>query len=191
MVAKYKAVDLLKVAALSILLLLVVLRIPGGSEGKVNLLAGGNVRWTCQPVEVVVGSLGERDRDLVENALVKASKVSGIDFVAVDTSGQARRVDVVAVGEGSSKLLDGTVATWNSTPSNGKWTYGMLAINKDISGLYSDEDLQAVFLHEFGHMLGLAHSDNPSDLMHASSTKATGFSADEKQAIKTLYASCR
>lgn len=191
MIAKYRVLDLFKVVVLAVLLVAVVFAIPGGNSGKVSFLAGGNVRWSCQDVEVVVGSLNVRDRELVTDALGKVSKVSGINFVPVDASSSERRVDVVVVSEGSDKLLDGTVATWNSSPEGGKWSYGMLAINKDVSELYSDSDLRAVYLHEFGHMLGLAHSDDPNDLMHASSTKANTFSVDEKAAIKDLYEKCQ
>jgi hypothetical protein len=52
----------------------------------------------------------------------------------------------------------------------------------------SDFDVFSIALHELGHSLGLAHSDDPSAVMYPYYRIWTGLQADDKAAILLLYA---
>ena len=49
-------------------------------------------------------------------------------------------------------------------------------------------DLFSVALHELGHALGLAHSDNPKDVMYPYYRMATELAPGDIAAVRTLYA---
>lgn len=52
----------------------------------------------------------------------------------------------------------------------------------------ADRDVFSAALHELGHALGLAHSDNPNSVMYPYYRRVAGLHADDKTAILTLYA---
>jgi hypothetical protein len=52
----------------------------------------------------------------------------------------------------------------------------------------SDFDVFSIALHELGHALGLAHSDDPNAVMYPYYRIWTGLQADDKAAILLLYA---
>lgn len=52
----------------------------------------------------------------------------------------------------------------------------------------ADRDVFSVALHELGHALGLAHSDNPNAVMYPYYRRVSGLQDDDKAAVLTLYA---
>ncbi|HUP58225.1 MAG TPA: matrixin family metalloprotease, partial [Bdellovibrionota bacterium] len=52
----------------------------------------------------------------------------------------------------------------------------------------SEDELAAVIAHEFGHSLGLGHSEDSHALMHAEAVSVPSLAADDVDAITSLYA---
>jgi hypothetical protein len=50
-----------------------------------------------------------------------------------------------------------------------------------------DPDFYSVVLHELGHALGLAHSEQPTAVMYPYYRKFTGLQSDDVKAVRTLY----
>ena len=51
-----------------------------------------------------------------------------------------------------------------------------------------DPDFYSVVLHELGHALGLAHSEQPTAVMYPYYRKFTGLQSDDVKAVRMLYA---
>ena len=152
----------------------------------------------CRPVDVVVNPhlAPATFAPIVERTLATASEASGIAFrvesIAADEPPSMPRspFQPERYGDRWSPVLIawttpdvvpdlvGTVAgvggsTWVESDVHGAWNVSG-AVVLDAAQLAGDRTAtEAVLLHELGHVLGLAHTADPDQLMHRSSTQHT------------------
>jgi hypothetical protein len=80
--------------------------------------------------------------------------------------------------------------TFYPAPPNPEPIAGDMHLNDaDTWNIGSNTDLFSVSLHEFGHSLGLGHSDDPSDVMYPYYKMVTTLNSGDISAVQTLYAS--
>lgn len=139
----------------------------------------------CRPVEIVINPQGapEGYREMIDTAVRRTAEASGLDLVVVGESEDRDfldrgRGDPVLVGwadEEEVPALSGTIAglagatTLEAPPAPPRAVSGMVVLD---TATYSRSDvphesLQAVVDHEFGHLVGLDHVEDPDELMHA------------------------
>lgn len=148
------------------------------------------VGWNpCQPVEYAVNPAGMPDggRDLVERAITRISGATGLEFEdAGDTDrrpftgalvplGGAQPV-VIAWGDSTEfpRLADriaglGGAASEQGVAGRRYYVTGGVALDTDTftdrSVALRTEQMEAIVLHELGHVVGLAHVDDTGELM--------------------------
>lgn len=159
---------------------------------KVTMTDGGEaVRWCARSIEVVIndtqapaGARGD-----LEQALRKISSISGVNFTVVGTSSTIPDsryhlsagnpyppVMIAWATADQTDLLNPNIsaaATANPANVDGRMRYvtGSLAINVDHDVLYRPgfgEGMSRgnLYLHELGHVLGLAHVEEKGMLMN-------------------------
>jgi hypothetical protein len=131
----------------------------------------------------------------IHRALKEWSRVARIDFLAAAGAGGSRQIDIFFADgahgdpfafDGQGKVLAHTFfpAGPNAEPIAGdmhldeaeRWQIG------------ADTDLYSVVLHELGHALGLAHSDQPGAVMYAYYRKHDALTQEDIDAIRSMYA---
>jgi hypothetical protein len=181
---------------------------------KISLSDGGEpVRWCASQVEVVINDsqapAGAR-KDL-EAALSRISALSGIRFVVV---GESDRIPdknyhlspgspyppvlIAWAYESQTDMLNPNIsaaAVANPAETDGGLRYvtGSLAINVDHDVLYrpgfgAGMSRGNLYLHELGHVLGLAHVDDESMLMNPTvgSRSPDGFAKGDRRGLLAL-----
>jgi hypothetical protein len=171
------------------------------------------VTWCTNQINVVINDsdapVGAR-ADL-EAALRKISGLSGISFNIVGESNMIPSstyhltpgdpyppVLIAWTTPERSDLLTGksSAAAVANPVDNGdgvRYVTGSVAINVDHDVLYRSGFGEGMtrgnlYLHELGHVLGLAHVDSDDELMHAivSSESPNGFAAGDRRGILAL-----
>lgn len=121
------------------------------------------------------------------------SQWADIDFVQVPDDGLPSRFDGGAEHAGQIRIA--------ATPFNTPEVYGFSVLvpnappygeGGDIFfnsrlGLWSEEDLLPLAMHEIGHSLGLAHSDIIASIMSQFDTGLKALQADDIAAIQAMY----
>lgn len=88
--------------------------------------------------------------------------------------------------------LGGPDAVSGSTPGHRRYVTGVVLLNRDhLSQVVSWDDgqarLQAVVLHEFGHLIGLDHVNDPAELMYRQPTvHPGGFAPGDRRGLAAL-----
>ncbi|KQZ67136.1 hypothetical protein ASD66_19285 [Nocardioides sp. Root151] len=159
----------------------------------------------CKKIEIEINPEDAPDgyEELVEDAARHTSSATGLAFDIVGTTDDRptfepsvpRREPVLvawASEDEVEELADDVagVAGSQRTTVGGRLYYvtGHVVLDTEVFG---DEDvdrdqLQAVVDHEFGHLVGLAHVDDPSELMYAESVGVTRFGPGDLRGLALI-----
>lgn len=172
----------------------------------------------CRPVKVVVNPAGgpQVGTRLIREALEQASRASGIDLVYEGTSDEPWAKNRAEVQEdrygkrwapvliswstqAQHSGLNGTFAGEGGSTAIGRhdddlhYVTGQIVLDgddlavADYGGLGLDMT-RAVILHEVGHLLGLDHVDDPTQLLYPNSQGLTHYAAGDLAGLRLLGA---
>ena len=138
------------------------------------------------------------EQSIVVNALTTWSQYAQISWSSTASSGLSRSMEI-AWGPHPNYPFDGLSGTlaycFYPSPPNSEPVAGDMYFDESetwtANGGASGIDLFTVALHESGHGLGLAHSDNPGAVMYAyyRGGAVTDLHTDDINGIRALYAS--
>jgi hypothetical protein len=130
-------------------------------------------------------------RTYIINQLAKWSAVAQVDFTEVGSAGQNQSIDIDFFSQDGPGGVLGF--TYYPAPPNPEPIAGDMNFDEDElwrgGGGGPGFDLQVVGLHELGHGLGVAHSNDASAVMWPFYQEgALALTEDDINAIRTLYA---
>ena len=155
--------------------------VPTGPHTFLYTGGGGIARWNpCQKLTYVVNDdrATSAQRDLLDSVILEAEHASGIDFVYVgETSGGldgqppqgARAVIGFSDGSATPQLSGGTVGIgggsfYAGTPTrDGSVASGYALF---VNSFGTSVQQRELMLHEIGHMLGLGHINDATQVMN-------------------------
>ena len=164
-------------------------------------------RWTT-PVRLVYDPDGApsqfsntRMLSLLTEAASQWERVSGVDFVVtgVDASAPddaglaiANRDGLIrvywAVSTGFAGLAGPDFGSYDQNLGYFPYFDGDVKLNQDPASWDSDQEMLSTLVHEFGHLLGLGHSDNPVSVMYANPYNFLNYPReDDIRAVQALY----
>jgi hypothetical protein len=189
--------------------------VDGGDSSAYAFLATGRgtdqpIGWSpCEPIDYVVNPDGAPDdwEDLVRDAVATISQATGLVFDDGGTTddrdfegrfspgGSARPVLIGWADDDEVSGLAGDVAGLAGPMSrhNGiiqKYVTGRVVLDReafeDIEGAPDgDRQKRAIVIHELGHLVGLDHVDDPTQLMYRS-TVTTELGAGDRSGLAIL-----
>jgi hypothetical protein len=134
-------------------------------------------------------------RSEIERAFTEWERYANVSFTPAAQAAVARSVDILfasgAHGDDYPFTSTAVLAhTFFPAPPNAETIAGDMHFNNDVNWqVGSDVDVFSVALHEAGHALGLAHSDDPSAVMYPYYKLSTGLTSDDIAGIQALYGS--
>ncbi|MEJ7832014.1 MAG: matrixin family metalloprotease [Nocardioides sp.] len=169
------------------------------------------VAWNpCEPIHYLVNPENAPDEweALVEDSVAEVSEASGLEFEYdgetadrdfSDRGGRLGDPEPVLIGWADAEEvpdLTGDVAGVAgpvSVTSNGRGRYvtGMVVLDAQAyermsEGRDGDRTKSAILMHELGHLVGLDHVDDRSELMFANNTGQTEFGPGDLAGLEKL-----
>ena len=157
--------------------------------------AAGNVSLTYFFDSLTAKLDANTVRSEIERAFTEWEKYAAVSFTPGQAQAAARAIDILfatgAHGDDYPFTSASILAhTFYPAPPNAETIAGDMHFNDaEEWRVGSDVDLFSVALHETGHALGLAHSDDPTAVMYPYYKISTGLSSDDIAAIQALYGS--
>ncbi len=163
------------------------------SSGWAKDAAGGvNLHYFIQSVTPRVNETLARNE--VARAFAEWERWANLTVAPASTAGAPRSIDVVFArwAHGDSYSFDGPAGalahTFFPAPDSKEPVAGDVHLDADETWRAgASVDLFSVVLHEVGHSLGLAHSDNPGSVMYPYYRQQSGLTATDIAAIQSLY----
>ena len=167
---------------------------------------------SCRPLQVAIYPAGGPSdaEQLVNEAVAQMRAATGLDIVVIGAFGghapnwnfeaaPITLVDPVSVSWQDGDAIDrmtndiaglGGSPTVTSAHGTEYRVAGTIALSRDFFARMEEQgrhDLAlAVVLHEFGHVLGLAHVDSPDELMSQSNVGRTSLGVGDRQGLRLL-----
>lgn len=160
----------------------------------------------CIPIHVEINPRtgGANAVPLVEDALDDVQAATGLEFVVdglterpPQMGGEVRREDLrrpvlvawsdpaeVPELDGVTAGLGGSVAVRSG--SHERYVTGQVALDGPALAELSEAEQSAIIRHELGHVVGLAHVDDPRELMFPESTGATKWGPGDRYGLAVL-----
>ena len=163
----------------------------------------------CRPIEVAVNPEGAPANydDLVDTAIRRTSAATGLRFERVSATDDrdfnreltrvGARLPVLVAWATPTEVpeLEGRVAGIGGSvavrTSSGRLRYvtGSVVLDSELYQGFDTEDgadAQAIVDHEFGHLVGLAHVDDPRELMNEQNLGITSYGPGDLEGLARL-----
>lgn len=159
----------------------------------------------CRPVrwEINLDGAPEDGEELVATGFDRIAAATGLSFTRVGTTddrdfhddGRAFGNDPVLVGwadDDEVSQLEGDVvglagSSWRSLGAGRReYVTGSVVLERDYFADADPTQAQAVVDHELAHLVGLAHVDDPRELMHERGVTRTSFGAGDLEGLAEL-----
>lgn len=149
-------------------------------------------RWGCAPIGWVYSEAFATPPGFhqeIVNAVDRLERLTGLDFRYAGTTNvepslaafrPSRDVQVV-IGRGWTSAPDKAGSTWKLLDGDRIVGAAVAFAQGDWTGKWLD-----TIRHELGHLAGLGHVDDPTDLMHPTSRRAEDYSDLDRSALSSL-----
>jgi hypothetical protein len=171
----------------------------------------------CRPIHYVVNPAGAPAdyRELVDQAVAEVARATGFEFEYDGTTDDRDFDDRGGLSLSSTPVLIGWAtadevpelagdvaglggsAYVQRTPDHGTYVTGMVALDAEVFSRVDAqpgrfEQLRAIVMHELGHVVGLSHVHDPTELMHDDNLGRTSFGPGDLEGLARLGAvDCR
>lgn len=163
----------------------------------------------CRIIEVAVNAEGAPDNydELVDTAIERTGDATGLAFQRVGltddrdftrrASALAGRPPVLVAWATADEVpdLEGNVAGIGGSAAmdtgDGRLRYvtGIVVLDEDTFGDFEDDEqpfAQAIVDHEFGHLVGLDHVNDPNELMNEGNVGVTSYGPGDREGLARL-----
>ncbi len=170
-------------------------------QGAPKSIASPYGRWNpCAPIRFLA-NVDRADQSMVDQmnaAIAQVEQATGLDFVYIGPTSGGLDLAVPVGADAVIGFSDQTatpnlaggvigIGGGNYNPSTGRVTSGFAFA--DVDGIQSTAKLQATFMHEIAHMVGLDHVADPAQLMYASVTANSTYAPGDLRGLWYLGAS--